>query len=528
MDDNKLGLYIAELNTYRQKNNVALQYHELLREGPPHNARFTIQVIINNRKFPEAKGKTKREAKNAAAKLALQILNDENKPSTTTNASALSSQNYIGLVNSIAQKKNLPVNYEYKESKDSETNRFHCRSKIGEKEYEFVSGSTKREAKHLAAKAAYKEISKETPVKIDPAFLNSPSPASSGFGSSSFSSESSFSSDTPKSVSEQDDDIDTLNGSFSSLLNNCSSKHQNHKRFRRLAPAFNVPLKERNKYTADARFLQDFTDIERIGSGGYSEVFKAKHKIDAKIYVIKRVKYDSWKVEREVQALAELKHTNIVQYYGCWGGFDYDPEHSISESSPKCQCLFIQMEFCDQGTLDDWINERRSKKPSRALVLDFFRQIIEGVHYIHGKGFIHRDLKPSNIFLVDEKQIKIGDFGLVTSLRNQEARTCDKGTRRYMSPEQIASENYGNEVDIFSLGLILAELLYIPTTFIETCKVFEELRAGTFSDVFDDKEKNLLRKLLSNEASKRPKTDEILSILKKWMDTSEERKRNTC
>ncbi|XP_012583133.1 PREDICTED: interferon-induced, double-stranded RNA-activated protein kinase isoform X2 [Condylura cristata] len=486
MDDNTPGFYIAELNTYRQKNNVKeFQYFELSKTGPPHDARFKVQVIINGRKFPVAEGKSKKEAKNAAAKLALKTLNDENKTETTTDT-PIGSQNYIGLVNSIAQKKNLPINFEYYELKDSEY-RFHCRWKIGQKEYRTASGSTKQEAKHLAAKYAYRQIiSEETPLKTDPAFPGSPSPLSSGHGSNSLSSETSVQGDSPGSTSERNDS-DSLNSSFSSASDSILNKNQTTKR--RLAPTFDIRLIEENKYTVDARFTKDFTDIEYIDSGGYSQVFKARHKIDDKIYVIKRVRYNR---------------------------------------RPKIKCLFIQMEFCGQGTLEDWINGRRGKEPDKSLALEFFRQITTGVDYIHKKGFIHRDLKPSNIFLVDAKQIKIGDFGLVTSLENDGPRTGKRGTWRYMSPEQISStKKYGNEVDIYTLGLILAELLHICATAIETSKVFEELRAGNIPDVFDDKEKKFLQNLLSHEPMKRPKTPDILHTLKEWMDASEERKPKT-
>ncbi|KAG8504806.1 Interferon-induced, double-stranded RNA-activated protein kinase [Galemys pyrenaicus] len=522
MDDNTPGFYIAALNTYRQKNNVSLQYSELSRTGPPHDLRFVFQVIINDKKFTGAEGKSKQEAKNAAARLAYKTLTDENKTATMTDSPIGSSQNYIGLLNSIAQKKNLAINFESHESKDPENKRW----KIGHKEYNTASGSTKQEAKHLAAKYAYIQImSEETPVKTDSAFHGSPS-LSNGNGNNSFSSEASFQSDSPGSASERNDDSDNLNNSFSSFSDNILNKHIK----RRLAPTFDVPLTGGNRYTVNRRFIECYKDIEHVGSGGYSQVFKARHKIDDKICVIKRVKYHNHVAEREVKALAKLDHPNIVRYHDCWVGDDYDPEKSINESSPtsnKVKCLFIKMEFCGQGTLENWIDRRRGKEPDKPLALEFFRQITTGVDYIHTEGYIHRDLKPSNIFLVDAKQIKIGDFGLVTSLKSDGIRTGKIGTERYMSPEQMSHQKYGNEVDIYTLGLILAELIHICATFSETFKIFGELKAGHISDVFDDKEKKLLQKLLSHEPSKRPKTFEILHTLKEWLDASEKRKLKT-
>ncbi|ELW63961.1 Interferon-induced, double-stranded RNA-activated protein kinase [Tupaia chinensis] len=451
------GFYIEELNKYRQKHGVILDYREVHKEGPPHDRRFTFQVIINGRAFSAAEGRSKKEAKNAAAKIAVEILNKENEPvcslslTTTDTSEGSSIGNYIGLVNRYTQKEKLAVNYEQYESNDHGPQRFHCKCKIGQKEYGHGSGSTKQEAKQLAAKCAYLRILSE---------------------------------ENPK------------NG----LRNNKKS-----------AP----------------RFTTDFQEIEHIGSGGFGHVFKAKHRIDGKTYVIKRVKYNNDKVKREVTALARLEHVNIVHYYNCWEGFDYDPDNSMNNLSLKTKCLFIQMEFCDKGTLDQWI-KTRVPRSDKALALEFFKQITTGVDYIHSQRLIHRDLKPSNIFLVNETHIKIGDFGLVTSLKNEEKRTSNRGTKLFMSPEQISSLDYGEEVDIYALGIILAMLLYIPPTDMEMVKMSDELKSGIFSTVFTDKEKTLLKKLLSKEPKERPNTAEILNTLTEWKNASDIRKRNTC
>uniref|UniRef100_A0A2K5SI09 Eukaryotic translation initiation factor 2 alpha kinase 2 n=1 Tax=Cebus imitator TaxID=2715852 RepID=A0A2K5SI09_CEBIM len=478
------GFFMEELNKYRQKEGVVLTYEELPNSGPPHDRRFTFQVIIDGREFPEAEGRSKKEAKNAAAKVAVEILNKENKAVsrlslTPTDSSERSSiGNYIGLINRFAQKNRLTVNYEHCASGVNGLEGFHYKCKVGQKEYGIGTGSTKQEAKQLAAKLAYLQIHKSEETSV----------------ASESSPESSFSEDTSE-----------IN--CNSSLNNCSSLpmnglRNNQRKVKRpnLAPRFDPPDMKGTKYTMDTS-----------------------------------------KVEREVKALAELDHVNIVHYNGCWDGFDYDPESSdydpeSSDYDPEnsknnlrstTKCLFIQMEFCDKGTLEQWIEERRGKKLDKALSLEFFEQITTGVDYIHSKNLIHRDLKPSNIFLVDSKQIKIGDFGLVTSLKYDEKRTKDTGTPRYMSPEQISSQEYGKEVDLYALGLIFAELLHVCNTALETSKFFRDLRNGIISDVFDKREKTILQKLLSEKPEDRTNTSEILNTLAMWKKKPEKKERNT-
>ncbi|XP_019650324.1 interferon-induced, double-stranded RNA-activated protein kinase isoform X1 [Ailuropoda melanoleuca] len=532
---------IEELNTYCQKHSLVLKYYELSKEGPAHNLKFTFQVIINERKYSEAEGKSKKEAKNAAAKLALEKLNEESKavsplsvPTTDTSegVGVGSIENFIGRLNRLAQKEKLSVNYEQCELKEYGPERFYYRCKIGQKEYAVGGGATKQDAKQMAAKFAYDQIqSEKNSMKDDSVSNDSWASSSSDSGNNTlvksiFASRSPLENDISPNAPEGNCNSNSVNNS-SSPLSNCRSCEKRVKRS--LAPTFNSPVTKENKYTVEVRFASDFTEITPIGSGGYGQVFKAKHKIDGKTYVIKRVKYDKdKKVEREVKALAALRHPNIVHYCSCWAGEDYNPEDSINPSRPKIKCLLIQMEFCDKGTLEAWIDNRRGKKPDKPLSLELYEQIAAGVEYIHNQQLIHRDLKPGNIFLVNTKHIKIGDFGLVTSLKDYENRTSNKGTLRYMSPEQISSREYGKEVDIFALGLILAELLYICPTLSETVEIFKELRAGKFSDVFDAREKILLERLLSHDPMKRPSASEILETLKTWKNVVVKKERSTC
>ncbi|KAG6934100.1 eukaryotic translation initiation factor 2 alpha kinase 2, partial [Chelydra serpentina] len=122
---------------------------------------------------------------------------------------------------------------------------------------------------------------------------------------------------------------------------------------------------------------------------------------------------------------------------------------------------------------------------------------------------------PLNIFISSEDKIKIGDFGLVTSMRD-DLRTTEKGTRSYMSPEQ-AGDKYGPEVDIFALGLILFEILWIFSTGTEKIKEWSKIRECVLPQEFCKKfpaEKHIIEQLLSKDVAKRPSASRVLELLK--------------
>ncbi|XP_027706098.1 interferon-induced, double-stranded RNA-activated protein kinase [Vombatus ursinus] len=629
-------MYSAELYQYCLKKNLQVSYKEMSVTGPPHNSEFTTNVIIGDREFPEGKGRAKKDAKNDAARLALDILENEDatssrspmplQPSGVSEEKMLPCINYIAWINTYKQKNKVNIDFLTDTVfVSSGVPRFSCRCKIGEKLYTVGWGSTKQDAKQSAAKNAYEQLilgnnsqdmsssvppepsqcsrvseSKTTlkinyidplnqyaqkkgitlnfptETKLEPNGLQSFSSickiGDKSYGPATGSSKKEARQAAAKIACEMMQLVDTsqkiystssasaaswidfnktpssssiLNGvaaergfsedasernsidslqNFSSYSPKSTGSYQ-QKSKRLLAPTFhNSPSnneKKENMFSSNERFLKDFDDITTLNSGGFGQVFKGKHTVDGNFYAIKRVTFDNEKVRREVKALARLDHENIVKYKLCWVGEDtFDPEQSGCVSRSKINCLFIVMELCEGGTLKDWIDcQRHNNEPDKALSLNLFQQITAGVEYIHSEKLIHRDLKPSNIFLVDKTKIKIGDFGLVTSLKNKEDRTKGIGTLRYMSTEQSSSQDYGNEVDIFALGLILFELLYICPTVQEMARIWENVKNCIFPEEFDKKylkEKLVLMKLLSKKPEDRPKASKILKILKDW------------
>jgi hypothetical protein len=246
-----------------------------------------------------------------------------------------------------------------------------------------------------------------------------------------------------------------------------------------------VPILLRNKYS------NEFSELSFISSGGFSIVSKVTHKNSKKNYAIKKIALNEKELEKafkELNLMNKLKSCYVVECIDFWIEKntlkieDFMESHSNSGISsshrildPKNRVLLnIQMEFCCQ-TLKEVIeylfNELRENAQQMNKSLCYFiccellTEIIECVHYLHGRNIIHRDLKPANILITDGingRFIKLGDFGLsVIHEFNEQTHTQYSGTLKYMAPEVITSRKYDSKADIHSLGIIVENLFFL-------------------------------------------------------------------
>lgn len=194
-----------------------------------------------------------------------------------------------------------------------------------------------------------------------------------------------------------------------------------------------------------SRYHTDFQEIEKIGTGNFSQVFKVLKRIDGCLYAVKHstrqlhLDTERRKALMEVQSLAALgSHENIVGYYSSW----FENEQ-----------LFIQMELCDHSLS----MSRTSQLFTEAEVLQALHQIAKALQFIHGRGIAHLDVKPDNIY-VKNGVYKLGDFGCATL--TDKSLPIEEGDARYM-PQEILNEKYDHldKVDIFSLGASIYELI---------------------------------------------------------------------
>ncbi|KAM3854222.1 interferon-induced, double-stranded RNA-activated protein kinase isoform 1-T2 [Vipera latastei] len=549
MSDNHLDPQTCKgkLNEHCQKNLLKWEYKDIAVTGLPHDRVFTVAVVIGTTQYSPGTGKSKKEARGLAAVSAWRTIQQQKKGEldsceqhTEPNLSLVASVpefsssksiNYISLLNEYASKNKVRVQYNFI-SKDGLDHKpvFSYVCQIGDDVFDVGRGNKAQIARLEAAKLAYEKLNRSSTFRAKER-ANSLSDSSD----TTFSSSQGLSSEASRSSTDLDSELMKTSDTFSddAIQPNESSSSQKpvspssqtikpKRKETALAARFSNPCTSKSKFTVNDRFLEEFEDIENIGLGGFGNVFKAKNIIDNRLCAIKRIRISGEKDngEREVKALATLDHPHIVRYYYCWLGQDIFQFPDASESSSgQFHCLFIQMELCEKGNLADWITQQKeilSCKDDSIEIL--FQQIVEGVDYIHSKDFIHRDLKPLNIFFHSENHIKIGDFGLATSGVNDTSiqRTTNKGTLRYMAPEQEGC-SYGKEVDIFPLGLILYEMLFPFSTGHEKEKEWPNIKEGKLPKTFIEKftkEASLIKKLLSKEPSQRPSAADILEFIR--------------
>ncbi|MHB8580803.1 MAG: serine/threonine protein kinase, partial [Ignavibacteriaceae bacterium] len=190
--------------------------------------------------------------------------------------------------------------------------------------------------------------------------------------------------------------------------------------------------------------------IEKLGEGGMGVVYKAedtklKREVAIKFlpHSISANKEERQRFEIEAQAAAALNHPNIATI------------HAIEEYEND---LFIVMEYLDGTELKETISKN---KLTLDQSLNIIEQIAKGLQAAHQKGIIHRDIKSSNIMITRTGTVKVMDFGLAklggTSQITKLGTTL--GTTAYMSPEQAKGEHVDKRTDIWSLGIIIYEML---------------------------------------------------------------------
>jgi serine/threonine-protein kinase len=206
---------------------------------------------------------------------------------------------------------------------------------------------------------------------------------------------------------------------------------------------------------ADAKpTLGRYEIIKELGKGAMGIVYLGKDPQIGREMAIKTIRftdeYEADEAERikdqffaEAKTAGMLSHPNIVTIY------DAGTDHDLS---------FIAMEYLQGYDLKE--HAREDNLLSIREVIGLIADVADALGYAHGKGVVHRDIKPANIMYLDNKQPKVTDFGIARAMASSKTKTgVVKGTPFYMSPEQITGKKVDGRSDIFSLGVVLYELL---------------------------------------------------------------------
>lgn len=264
--------------------------------------------------------------------------------------------------------------------------------------------------------------------------------------------------------------------------------------------------------------------ISKIGEGGMGAVYLAEHvhlkDKKAAIKVIKAEMVNDFTCEllfNEADNLAGLHHKNIVSFLN----YHVDEEGNI----------YLVMENAEGVTLEDYIAKEHGLIV-QDKICDLFDPILDGVGYAHSKGMLHCDIKPSNIIIGTDGDPKILDFGISRIIKDhsgddpEENETVVMGTPSYMSPEQVRGKELDKRSDIYSLGVLLHQMLtgnppYDTTTLTEpeiNQKVIEEPlpRLKTYYKYVDDKVQKVVDKATAkNPADRYQTTEEFKKALRK-------------
>ncbi|MBE6608855.1 MAG: Stk1 family PASTA domain-containing Ser/Thr kinase, partial [Ruminococcaceae bacterium] len=198
--------------------------------------------------------------------------------------------------------------------------------------------------------------------------------------------------------------------------------------------------------------IDDRYEIKEIlGIGGMAVVFRAYDKRDERDIAIKILKEEALSDENafecfdsESRAISMLSHPNIRKIY---------------DISMTGEYKYLTMEYLDGPTLKSYVKSKGSLSHEEAL--DFITQILDALDHTHSKGIVHRDIKPQNVIVVSDNTIKLTDFGIAKQYDPHVTEPDDKGvgTVYYISPEQARGQNIDARGDIYSVGIMLYELI---------------------------------------------------------------------
>ena len=318
-----------------------------------------------------------------------------------------------------------------------------------------------------------------------------------------------------------------------------------------LGRKYNLQMKNEKEISL-SRFQTDFTVIKTLFENVNSSVFQAIHHIDGCIYAVKKICHslNSKDIDiamEEAKMMPNLNHRNLVRYNTSWIEFVFNdksiPDNALCYYSEPEQIrernnnigddddeydeydeynndknhmkfvFYLQMELCSEITFTELLKKMDLLGRLKKIVA-----VCHGLQYLHRSGIVHRDLKPSNVLVGSDGEPKLSDFGISIHASQPNEKLMEFSTSLYASPEHDSLKDISQKSDIYSLGLMMIQLLGDYGTRMEEMMALsnakrKQLLPEQFNN-YPSQLNDLLLKMINSKPKERPNIDIVIETLK--------------